>query len=96
MPSEDYKKYSLINKANWNNRVAIHAKGDFYDLDGFKKDPKRLSFVSYEHEEIGDVEGKTLLHLQCHFGLDTISWARLGAKATGMDFSKNGINLAFV
>ncbi|MHA1910842.1 MAG: class I SAM-dependent methyltransferase [Candidatus Kariarchaeaceae archaeon] len=94
MPSEEYRKYSLINKANWNNRVTIHAKGEFYDIIGFKKDPERLSFVSHEHEEIGDVKGKTLLHLQCHFGLDTISWARLGAIATGMDFSSTAIKLA--
>src|ERR1700730_17939446 len=44
--------------------------------------------------EVGEVRGKTLLHLQCHFGLDTMSWARLGAKVTGLDFSDKAIGLA--
>jgi SAM-dependent methyltransferase len=43
---------------------------------------------------LGDVKGKTLLHLQCHFGQDTISWARLGAKATGIDLSDESIRVA--
>jgi SAM-dependent methyltransferase len=44
--------------------------------------------------EMGDVEGKTLLHLQCHFGMDTLSWARLGAKVTGLDFSPKAVAVA--
>jgi SAM-dependent methyltransferase len=46
-----------------------------------------------EREEVGDVAGKSLLHLQCHFGLDTLSWARLGAQVTGVDFSEEAITL---
>jgi hypothetical protein len=53
----------------------------FYDLAGFKRGETSLS--SIEVEEIGDVQGKMLLHLQCHFCLDTLSWARLGAKGDG-------------
>ena len=45
-------------------------------------------------EELGNVAGKTLLHLQCHFGLDSLSWARLGARVTGVDFSDQAIALA--
>ena len=48
----------------------------------------------YELEQVGDVQGKTLLHLQCHFGIDTLSWARLGATVTGADFSPKAIELA--
>src|SRR6185312_10967955 len=48
----------------------------------------------YEIEEVGDVAGRDLLHLQCHFGLDTLSWARLGARVTGVDFSKTAIDFA--
>jgi SAM-dependent methyltransferase len=48
----------------------------------------------YEIAAIGDVKGKSLLHLQCHFGLDTLSWARLGARVTGVDFSSASIGLA--
>jgi len=43
---------------------------------------------------MGDVSGKTLLHLQCHFGLDTLSWARKGARVTGVDFSDKAIQIA--
>ena len=43
---------------------------------------------------MGEVRGKSLLHLQCHFGLDTLSWAREGAQVTGMDFSPEGIRIA--
>ena len=48
----------------------------------------------YEIEIVGDVAGKTLLHLQCHFGIDTLSWARLGARVTGADFSPAAVELA--
>jgi len=63
-----------------------------YDLDGFLAGKNSLHRI--ELEKLGDVTGKRLLHLQCHFGLDTISWGRLGAKATGVDFSETAIELA--
>ncbi len=63
-----------------------------YDLDGFKKGKSSLNFI--ELEELGDVSGKSLLHLQCHFGMDSLSWARLGARVTGVDFSEEAITLA--
>ncbi|MCP5103936.1 MAG: class I SAM-dependent methyltransferase, partial [bacterium] len=47
-----------------------------------------------EKEELGNTAGKSLLHLQCHFGLDTLSWARLGAAVTGVDFSERSIQMA--
>ena len=53
-----------------------------------------ITLKALEREEVGPVSGKTLLHLQCHFGLDTMSWARLGAQATGVDFSDEAIELA--
>lgn len=49
---------------------------------------------SDEVEEVGDVAAKRLLHLQCHFGLDTLSWARRGAQATGADFSVESVAVA--
>ena len=70
----------------------IHARSAFYDVEAFKAGQSRL--LSIEREEVGDVRGKSLLHLQCHFGLDTLSWARLGAQATGVDFSAPAIRLA--
>lgn len=80
------------NLALWNAWTAVHSTGDFYDLEGFKAGGVRLR--PYEIEMIGDVEGKSLLHLQCHFGIDTLSWARLGARVTGADFSPDAIELA--
>ena len=80
------------NEALWDAWTAVHATGDFYDLEGFKAGGVRIR--PYEIEMIGDVAGKSLLHLQCHFGIDTLSWARLGARVTGADFSPAAIELA--
>lgn len=76
----------------WNEFASIHFNSDFYDLENFKKGTTSLKSV--ELEEMGDVAGKSLLHLQCHFGMDTLSWARLGAQVTGVDFSDKAIDLA--
>lgn len=86
---EDYYK---VNKARWNELVKIHAQTDEYDLEGFLSGKNSLHEL--ETELLGDVKNKKLLHLQCHFGLDTISWARLGADVTGVDFSEEAIELA--
>jgi len=86
------RKYFQANKKFWNQRVTIHSKSDFYDLDGFKKG--KISLQSVEIEEMGDVKGKDILHLQCHFGLYSLSLARLGANVTGVDFSEKAIKLA--
>ena len=83
------EKYFEANLKRWDEVVDIHAKSKFYDLEGFKSG--KISLLPIEVEELGDVSGKSLLHLQCHFGLDTISWARLGAKVTGIDFSEKAI-----
>jgi SAM-dependent methyltransferase len=80
------------NNALWDEWTAIHERSAFYDLDGFKRGGIRLS--PYEIEEVGDVAGCTLLHLQCHFGIDTLSFARLGARVTGADLSPDAIELA--
>lgn len=81
-----------LNRTNWNERTGAHAASDFYDVEGFKAG--RISLSALEREGVGDVQGKSLLHLQCHFGLDTLSWARLGADATGADISDSAIGLA--
>jgi SAM-dependent methyltransferase len=80
------------NQQHWDELVPIHAKSRFYDLAGFKAGATSLMRV--EREEMVDVAGKSLLHLQCHFGMDTLSWARLGAHVTGADFSEPAIALA--
>jgi len=86
------KKYFEVNKTTWDQKVNIHAKSDFYNVDDFKKGQTSLN--AYELDEVGDVKGKSLLHLQCHFGQDTMSWSRLGAKCTGIDLSSEGIKEA--
>ena len=73
------------NKAMWDERVPIHVDSKLYATQAFIDG--QLSVKRDEIEELGEVAGKTLLHLQCHFGQDTLSWARLGAKVTGLDFS---------
>ncbi len=84
--------YSAVNKKWWNTAAPIHASSKLYDLTSFKKG--KSSLQSIETKEIGNVKGKTLLHLLCHFGMDTLSLARKGAIVTGVDLSNNSIRLA--
>ena len=81
-----------VNKATWNEKVKVHAESEMYDLEAFKQG--KSSLMPYELEALGNVKGKSLLHLQCHFGQDTLSWSRLGAKCVGVDLSDEGIKLA--
>src|ERR687892_662269 len=81
-----------LNRRHWDEATAIHTRGNVYGVEDFKAGQCRLHGI--EVEEVGDVRGKSLLHLQCHFGLDTLSWARLGAEVTGVDFSDEAVNLA--
>ena len=85
-------KYFEINLKRWNELVDINAKSRCYDLEGFKSG--KTSLLPVELKELGDVNRKSLLHLQCHFGMDTLSWTRLGANVTGVDFSDKAIALA--
>jgi SAM-dependent methyltransferase len=83
------------NRKLWDAWTAIHTTGPFYDVQRFRDDPTDVRIRPWELEEVGAVDGKTLLHLQCHFGLDTLSWARLGAAhVTGVDFSEPAIAFA--
>jgi len=82
------------NQRVWDAWTKIHVDSAFYDVASFKDGTNAIRIADYEREEVGDVTGKTLLHLQCHFGLDTLSWARLGARVTGADFSEAGIAAA--
>jgi SAM-dependent methyltransferase len=84
--------YTEANRRHWDEIVPIHAGSEFYDVASFKAGESKLKPV--EREELGDVRGKSMLHLQCHFGLDTLSWAREGAIVTGADFSPQAIETA--
>jgi SAM-dependent methyltransferase len=81
-----------VNRDHWDEATDLHAGGNIYGIEDFKAGRCKLHRI--EVEELGDVSGKTLLHLQCHFGLDTLSWARRGAIVTGVDFSPKAIALA--
>ncbi|WP_431775658.1 class I SAM-dependent methyltransferase [Streptomyces cucumeris] len=80
------------NRENWDDRVAVHAASDFYDLAGFRAGASTLR--PFEPAELGDVRGRRLAHLQCHMGQDTLSWARRGADVTGLDFSEPAVRTA--
>jgi SAM-dependent methyltransferase len=80
------------NRQLWDDWVDLHQRSDYYDVETFREG--RSSLRSIELEQLGDVAGRKLLHLQCHFGLDTLSLARMGARVTGVDFSEPAIALA--
>ncbi len=80
------------NRALWAARTAAHLPSDFYDVAGFRAGAESLREI--ELAEVGAVAGRSLLHLQCHFGQDTLAWARRGARVTGLDFSAEAIAAA--
>lgn len=86
------ENYLKVNRELWNAKVETHLKSDFYFVEEFLKG--RTSLNSIELHLLGDVEDKKILHLQCHFGQDSISLSRLGAKVTGIDFSDKAIEAA--
>ncbi len=85
-------KHLQANRKLWDQWTVEHEQSAFYDVAGFKAGRDRLR--SIELAELGNVSGQTLLHLQCHFGLDTLAWARRGAIVTGVDLSEKSITLA--
>lgn len=86
------ENYQEINRKSWNAKTAVHLESAFYDNDSFIKGKSSLNEI--ELPLLGDLNGKTALHLQCHFGQDTISLQRLGATATGVDLSDQAIKAA--
>lgn len=81
--------YIEINKASWNNKTDVHLKSEFCNVDGFLDSESSLNNV--ELDLLEDIRGKTILHLQCHFGQDSISLSRRGTKVTGIDLSDKSI-----
>ncbi len=86
------EKYLDINLALWESRLDHHIRSDFYGVEDFKRGATSLNEI--ELSLIGNVRGKDIAHLQCHFGQDTLSLARMGAQATGIDFSPKAIETA--
>ena len=85
-------EHVAANRALWNARMRAHLDAGLYPIDTFHRDGSTLGRL--EIDEIGPVDGKRLLHLQCNGGLDTLSWARRGAVVTGVDFSSEAIRTA--
>lgn len=81
-----------VNRVRWDELAKLHPTTEFYDVEGFRAGRNTVDDISLE--ALGDVRGKTLLHLQCHFGMDTLSLARLGAVVTGVDFSSQAVEQA--
>ncbi|MHB1016986.1 MAG: class I SAM-dependent methyltransferase [Coriobacteriia bacterium] len=91
----DTSERIAANHALWQRWTALHVPSDFYDVEGFIADPDARPFDSIVAGLVGsDLSGQRALHLQCHFGMDTIRLARLGAEATGFDFSSAAIEAA--
>lgn len=86
------EEITKINQEWWDERAHNHYTSQFYDVPEFIKGKNRV--FDFEIKEIGDIKNKDLLHLQCHIGLETLSWARLGANVTGLDFSSESIKKA--
>lgn len=89
---ENSTDYININKQTWNDKTDVHIASEFYDVEGFLNGKSTLNAI--ELELLGDVSNKKILHLQCHFGQDTITFSRMGAKATGVDLSDKAIERA--
>ncbi len=90
-PSRD-ETYLRANRENWNERVEHHYGTKYYDVQGFLSG--RCTLKPVELKALGDVAGVRILHLQCHFGLDTLSLSRMGGIVTGVDFSEAAIQKA--
>jgi SAM-dependent methyltransferase len=89
MMNDEHRRANL---RNWNERAGIHARSKMYDLEGFVAAPDKLWLHPTEPAELGDVRGRTLCQLQCHLGIETLSWARLGAsRVVGLDFSADAL-----
>lgn len=89
VPAPSDSELVLANRLLWDGWTELHVASSSYDIEGFMAG--RCTLDEVELEGVGNVEGKSLLHLQCHFGLDTLSWARRGARVVGVDFSEKAV-----
>ncbi len=93
---EDKYEYTKQNKVAWNKRTGINFTSEFYDVKGFLKGTNSLKKIELDllQKNISYIKEKTILHLQCHFGQDSLSLSRMGADVTGVDISDTAINFA--
>lgn len=83
-----------ISRAKWEEYAEIHPDTEHYNASGFVEDPDESTLHPLEQELLGDISGQSLVHLQCHIGLDTLSWAREGASIVGVDFASTAVETA--
>lgn len=83
------QEYFEVNRALWNEKTKHHVDSEFYDMESFLDGATSLN--EPELALLGDVTGKSIIHLQCHFGQDSLSLARMRAKVTGTDISDDAI-----
>lgn len=89
---ENHREYYEANRRLWDKLASVHVHSDFYDQESFLEGKSSLKDI--EMNEVGEVKGKKMLHLQCHFGQDSISWAKKGAEVVAIDFSEGAIAIA--
>ncbi|MEX5708125.1 class I SAM-dependent methyltransferase [Parafrankia sp. FMc6] len=85
----EVRRMMRANEANWDARTPVHVASAFYGLDGSRK-PFDW-FAPFEWEDLGDLAGRDVVHLQCHLGTETIAFARRGARTVGLDFSGESV-----
>lgn len=90
MKMKRFRKAEERNREHWDELAEVHARS--YDIKALLDGSHLIDEIQLA--EVGDVSGKSLLHLQCHIGTDTLSWARLGAKVTGVDISSESLQKA--
>ena len=87
-------EWRRVNRANLDERVGIHLGPRGYDLSDLRAGHRRLHAI--EEAELPSVGGQRILHLQCHFGADSLTLAQRGAEVVGLDFSGPAIDAARV
>jgi SAM-dependent methyltransferase len=84
--------WRALNRANWDERVPLHLAAPIYDDASLRAGQAKRNAI--EEAEFGPVAGLRLLHLQCHFGRDSLILAQRGARVVGLDFSPPAIAAA--
>jgi SAM-dependent methyltransferase len=92
MTTDEHERLMRANQANWDARTPVHVASRFYGIDQ-RLDPARW-FASFEWEDLGELAGRDVVHLQCHLGTETLAFAERGAQAVGLDFSAASVAAA--
>ncbi|MGW4078801.1 SAM-dependent methyltransferase, partial [Streptomyces asiaticus] len=90
--TDAYERMMRANQSNWDARTPVHLASRFYGIDQ-EPDPTRW-FASWEWDDLGELAGRDVLHLQCHLGTETIAFAQRGARTVGLDFSAASVTAA--